>query len=351
MSSKNSYIFSEKQKQDWYFKKDTLFCSVRKEKILNAKPKLDEKVVREWFFHQRERTAIYRKKEIENLPPPWSDDPILSQYKFVNTKRKWDRQTKWLLENVIEKQGISYENKILNSLLFRVINKWETLDLLGSVIDFETLTLKKIDVIFRNILENKAKQNPEYVFFSAAYILWWPKVNFWKYIQKREKKTEKNMILRMIKFVYYHKKELLTGILQAKSQVEVYTHLCSFSGIWKFLAYQIFVDLTYIKDFPFTEHHFVISGPGCERGINWIFIDRDGMTSEECLFWFTMNQHKIAKKYGEYWDTQEIFSFLPESERMYTLMDMENSWACEIDKRCRTLFAGKRPKQRYKKTI
>lgn len=35
-------------------------------------------------------------------------------------------------------------------------------------------------------------------------------------------------------------------------------------------------------------------------------------------------------------------------ERIYTLMDMENSWACEVDKRCRTLFSGKRPKQKYK---
>lgn len=133
------------------------------------------------------------------------------------------------------------------------------------------------------------------------------------------------MILRMIKFVYYNKEKFISGIKNAENQKEVCDFLASFSGIGKFLSYQMFIDMTYIKDFPFTEHNFVISGPGCERGINWIFEERDGMTSEECLFWFTLNQHKIAKKYNEEWDTEKIFSFLPKEERIYTLMDMENS--------------------------
>ena len=38
----------------------------------------------------------------------------------------------------------------------------------------------------------------------------------------------------------------------------------------------------------------------------------------------------------------ELFHFLPQAERQYTLMDMENSGACELDKRCRTLFNGKK---------
>lgn len=71
------------------------------------------------------------------------------------------------------------------------------------------------------------------------------------------------------------------------------------------------------------------------------------MSSEECLFWFTENQHAIAEIYNESWDMDEIFHFLPQAQRHYTLMDMENSGACEIDKRCRTKFNNKRPKQTY----
>ncbi|HCD1703329.1 TPA: hypothetical protein NBI10_005568, partial [Klebsiella pneumoniae] len=163
------------------------------------------------------------------------------------------------------------------------------------------------------------------------------------YLKNIEGIPENDMVIRMIKFVYYNQDKIVNGVKSSGNQFEVFEHLKSFSGIGDFLAYQIFIDLTYIPNFPFTELNFVISGPGCERGINWIFSNRDGMNSEECLFWFTINQNNIAEKYSENWNMDEIFHFLPKEERVYTLMDMENSGACEIDKRCRTKFNNKRP--------
>ncbi|MBJ9256328.1 hypothetical protein I5495_03040 [Citrobacter amalonaticus] len=328
-------------------KNDQLFCNVREMKIKTAKPILNETVVREWFYHQRERTSIYYKKEILNLPPFWTNDEILRNYKFVNTKRTWDKETKWLLKNVINNDLLSYENKILNSFLFRVINKSETLNELNAPFDFSKMTLNDINEKIRERTYNISLKNPDYVFFSAAYILGGPKVNFGKFLEKKESVVEKDMVIRMIKFVFYNQEIIVNGVKSSVNQFEVFNHLKSFSGIGDFLAYQIYVDLTYIINFPFTEMNFVISGPGCERGINWIFSNRDGMNSEECLFWFTINQDHIAEKYHEEWELDKIFHFLPKEERVYTLMDMENSGACEIDKRCRTKFGNKRPKQKY----
>ena len=331
------------------YKKDEAFSGVRKEKILSAKPVLNEEIIRQWFIHKQERTSIYYKKEILKEPAPWTDDEILSTYKFVNTKRGWDRETRWLLEKVSENKKLSYENKILNSFLFRVINKSQTMNLLGAPFDFKNIDLDFINESLRPVLQKREKESPNYVFFSAAYILGSPKVHFGKYLEEREGSVEPNMVLRMIKFVYYNQEEILSLVSRSATQKDVYDNLRKFDGIGKFLSYQIFIDLTYIKEFPFTEHNFVVSGPGCDRGIDWILKDKDGMTNEECLFWYTLNQHKIAKKYGEEWDLDEIFHFLPKEKRLYTLMDMENSGACEIDKRCRTLFSGKRPKQKYNK--
>lgn len=330
------------------YKNDQIFCNVDKNKILSAKPILNDKVIREWFFHQRERTNIYYQKEILQQPPSWTNDPILEKYKFVNTKRSWDRETKWLLKNVINNTEVSYNDKLLNCFLFRVINKGETFDLLGGAIKFSSLTLNIINNDFRTILASKSNLDDKYVFFSAAYILGGPKVNFGKYIEKLEGNRESNMIIRMLKFVYYNQDSILKGVLTSHTQLDIFNHLCTYSGIGNFLSYQIFVDFTYIDEFPFTEHNFVISGPGCERGINWIFENRDGMNSDECLFWFTSNQFKIAEKYNELWCMDSIFHFLPKENRIYTLMDMENSGACEIDKRCRTIFNNKRPKQLYR---
>lgn len=328
-------------------KNDVLYCNVSKQKIQSAKPILNEQIIKEWFYHQRERTSIYYKKEILELPPFWTTDEILKKYKFVNTKRTWDRETKWLISNVINNSSLSYDNKILNIFLFRVINKSKTLCSLDAPFNFSNMSLDYINDAIRNKLSMLACNDPSYVFFNAAYILGGPKVNFGSFLERREGKIESNMIIRMIKFVFYNQDSILKGVKNSTTQDAVYNHLKSFHGIGKFLAYQIFVDLTYLNEFPFTEHNFVVSGPGCERGINWIFANRDGMTSEECLFWFTKNQHIISEKYNESWDMDEVFHFLPKNERLYTLMDMENSGACEIDKRCRTKFNNKRPKQIY----
>ncbi|MCP4523880.1 MAG: hypothetical protein GY828_06725 [Candidatus Gracilibacteria bacterium] len=328
------------------FKQDTLFCGVRQEKILSAQPILNEIIIKEWFFHQRERTNIYYKKEILGESAPWTDDEILQKYKFVNTKRTFDRESRYLLKNIVHNSSLTYQEKILNCILFRVINKGETFDIFGG-----SLSFFQDNIHFDNLkkkLNNKSTSEPDYVFFSAAYILGSPKVHFGKYLEEKEGKVEKNMVMRMIKFIHYEKENIIEGITSSKNQKEICDFLSTYPGIGKFLSYQMFVDFTYIEDFPFTEHNFVVSGPGCARGLNWIFKNKDGMTDEECLFWFTLNQHKIAKKYNEEWNPQEIFHFLPKDQQLYTLMDMENSGACEIDKRCRTLFSGKRPKQRYK---
>lgn len=328
-------------------KNDQLYCNVQERKIKLANPTLNENVIKEWFHHQRERTSIYHKKEILNLPPFWTNDEILKKYKFVNTKRTWDRETKWLLNNVIKNNHLTYENKLLNSFLFRVINKSSTLEKINAPFDFSNMNIDYINTIIREKTHSISLINPDYVFFSAAYILGGPKVNFGRYLEAMEGRTETDMILRMIKFVFYNQEKIVKGVKSAANQLEVFNHLKSFPGIGKFLAYQIFIDFTYIVNFPFTEMNFVVAGPGCERGINWIFSNRDGMNSEECLFWFTINQHRIAENYKEKWDMDEIFHFLPKEERTYTLMDMENSGACEIDKRCRTKFSNKRPKQKY----
>lgn len=328
-------------------KNDQLFCNVREMKIKTSKPILNEAVIREWFYHQRERTSIYYKKEILNLPPYWTEDKILRNYKFVNTKRTWDKETKWLLTNITNNDKLSYDNKILNSFLFRVVNKSDTFKEIDAPFDFTNMTIRDINEKIREKTLNISTKKPGYVFFSAAYILGGPKFNFGKYLENIEGTTENDMVIRMIKFVYYNQDKIVNGVKSSRNQLEVFEHLKSFSGIGDFLAYQIFIDLTYLANFPFTELNFVISGPGCERGINWIFSNRDGMNSEECLFWFTINQNNIAEKYNEHWNMDEIFHFLPKEERVYTLMDMENSGACEIDKRCRTKFNNKRPKQKY----
>lgn len=50
----------------------------------------------------REREAIRVKKEDLRLPPPWTADPILAEYRFCNVRREDDRVTRWIAQHVRE---------------------------------------------------------------------------------------------------------------------------------------------------------------------------------------------------------------------------------------------------------
>ena len=49
-----------------------------------------------WYFAY-ERQNIFLKKE-KGLPAPWTDDPILREYKFCNSYRVNDRVSQYLLK-------------------------------------------------------------------------------------------------------------------------------------------------------------------------------------------------------------------------------------------------------------
>ena len=49
--------------------------------------------IREFYEFVSEREYIRRRRQLRPCNPPWTQDPILQQYKFCNVKRKHDRTT------------------------------------------------------------------------------------------------------------------------------------------------------------------------------------------------------------------------------------------------------------------
>jgi hypothetical protein len=95
--------------------KDKKYCGVDVEKITNPPGKIvfDEEVLRFYHLYLSERQKIYNKKELERLSPPWTSDPILSSFRFTNTRRELDKETVWLIENIVKNEKFSLEEKIL----------------------------------------------------------------------------------------------------------------------------------------------------------------------------------------------------------------------------------------------
>lgn len=325
---------------------DVLYCGVRKKKIESAQPELDPVVLKHLNNFIKRRYGIHLRKDILGEPAPWTHDKVLQEYRFTNVRREHDRETKWLLEHIVH-SSISYEDKLLNIILFRLFNKHETAELLGLPIEFS----KNPDWYpedYREVFAEAKAEDPHRVFFTGAFITGGLKTNCKGYIPKGTKDEVNLRMLYYIKFLIEH--NFVEGIKFAKTQEGVMSLITHYDGVGTFLGYQIFVDFTYIPEFPFSENEFVVSGPGCHRGLELLFRNKDGMNDAECLFWLRNNIDKVFREQVDpNWDTKRLFWDLPEEDRYMNVMSLENCF-CELSKYVRAKRGTGRPRKKYKQT-
>lgn len=77
-----------------------------------------------FFAFARERHSIYLRRQA-GQPWPWTDDPILRQYRFTCVFRELDRTTQWFRTNVREELRDKPE-VLLATVLFRWFNRITT---------------------------------------------------------------------------------------------------------------------------------------------------------------------------------------------------------------------------------
>ena len=303
--------------------KDIEYCGVDEDSIKNASPKLDWKNIKILYEWIEERYKIHLKKDVRGEEYPWTEDDILKRYRFCNVRREHDRQSRWLIENISTNENLSYSNKLLNTVLFRIFNKYQTINIFG-LIDFENVDWEEIRYRIKNFSREK------YNFFTNAFLT--------SGIKNAIKSSfpKENLVMGAIRLVNKYRGEKIIGKIKgAQNQLEVFNLLKKKKGLGDFLAYQLFVDFTYIPSFPFSENEFVVAGPGCKKGLDLIFRDFGPMSYEEALFWMRDNQHEIFEDFG--YNPEKLFSDIPKRDRMLNIMSLENIM-CEFSKYYRILM-------------
>ena len=86
-------------------------------------PVLKADNLRVWFTYIAERQRVFQKWLV-NAPPPWTDDPIIAHGRVANNFRYLDRETVWLIANVIEPLKDRPADLIFNIVLFRTYLNW-----------------------------------------------------------------------------------------------------------------------------------------------------------------------------------------------------------------------------------
>ena len=120
-------------------------------------------VFRVFFPFVAERHSIFRKR-LAGLPQPWTDDPIMEQFPFTNVFRVLDRNSQYILRNVIRKGSQALNEMFFRVLLFRTFNKietWELLDRKLGPLTWKSFSVKKYEEVLSRVYT--ALYNPAYI--------------------------------------------------------------------------------------------------------------------------------------------------------------------------------------------
>ncbi|MDT8447491.1 MAG: putative DNA base hypermodification protein [bacterium] len=265
-----------------------------------------------WEFAAKRQEVFF--KRAAGLAPPWTDDPILSEYKFTNAYRASDRVSQYLIRNVIYEGAQEPEEVLFRILIFKTFNKIETWELLKQKlgeIKYSSFSFNRY-----NRALSEAMQRGETI-YSAAYIMTSGKSAFG---HDRKHSNHLELIASMMK------SGLTRQVVACDSLEGLYELLSTFPTIGKFLAYQYAIDINYSTLVNFDENEFVVAGPGAENGIRKCFYDTGGLSNAQIISFMTENQEREFARFG--------VKFNSLWGRPLKLIDAQNLF-CETDKYAR----------------
>lgn len=261
-----------------------------------------------------ERQEIFFKRFC-GTPPPWTDDAILSTYKFTNAYRASDRVSQYLIRRVIYRDDLP-QNPVevfFRILLFKVFNKIETWELLEEEIGpvtFEDYSFKRYDAVLTKAMAVGTS------IYSAAYIM--PSAG-----SLGHEKKHRNHLALIERMIRDHVPSKLTDVKSMQRGFEI---LRGYPTIGDFLGYQYITDVNYSEITDFKETEFVIPGPGALDGIRKCFEDRGGLAEAEVIRFVADRQEREFERLG--------ISFRSLWGRRLQLIDCQNLF-CEVDKYAR----------------
>jgi hypothetical protein len=287
-----------------------------------------------WRFAAERQEIFMQRAAGESFP--WTDDPILSEYRFTNVYRASDRVSQYLIRNVIFNGDQSPNEVFFRVLLFKIFNKIETWELLvrnfgtPNCLDFNTEHYGK--VLSREIESGCA-------IYSAAYIMpSGPKSSH----PGRKHDFHLSLLKDMLQ------NGLPERIVEAGKLQSTYNLLLSCPSIGPFLAYQFTIDLNYSDLLQADEMEFVVPGPGALDGIAKSFAASADFSPVDIIRMVTENQSVEFERLG--------LTFRSLWGRQLQLIDCQNIF-CEISKYARVRhpeIAGianrTRIKQKYRRS-
>jgi thymidylate kinase len=264
-----------------------------------------------WRFAAMRQDVFF--KRVYHALPPWTNDPILSHFKFTNAYRASDRVSQFLIRSVIYQGDQRPDEVFFRTILFKLFNKIETWQLMEKALG--PLTARTFDLDSFDAVLTRAMARKQTI-YSAAYIM--PSGG-----KHGEPKKHRNHLALLRSMLADGVPE---RIRHMKRMRDVFEILRSYPMIGDFLAYQYATDLNYSELTSFSEMEFVVPGPGARDGIRKCFKDLGGLNESDII-------KLVVDRQDKEFERLEI-EFKSLWGRPLQLIDCQNLF-CEVDKYAR----------------
>lgn len=274
------------------------------------------------YLNERERI---RQKREAGEPGPWTDDPILSRYKFTNIKRDDDRTTRWLKKNWYDpNRDQPLEIIAINCAIARYFGSIEFCAAIGFQKSWNP------DFLIATATERLATRKKV---FTGAYII------------TNAGSTDPKQIVVVSQFLTPLRYRLgdLVMIAQRNRWQDVAEFLQRQPGIGAFMSKEIALDmmLTPLLENASDKLTWSPAGPGAIRGLNRLW-DRPlqaSLTQPQALL-------QMQNLLGKLQSDNAFESHMPTIGVDYGVTDLQFS-LCELDKYLRVKNGEGRPRSCY----
>jgi hypothetical protein len=265
-----------------------------------------------WRF-AAERQNIFFKRAA-GQPTPWTDDRILSRFRFTNVYRASDRVSQYLISKVQYLGAQDAPSLFFRTILFKLFNRIETWDLLKNT-NGEPSPDRNFERLYERVLDDAMKAGK--TIYSGAYIM---PSGTGTYAYERKHHSHLAILSKMMNDDFPERMRTCRTMEQA------FRLLRSVPTFGDFLAYQYVIDLNYSTLTNFDESEFVMPGPGARSGIRKCFKQTGSYNESDIIRWMVDHQEEEFAARG--------ITFQSLWGRRLQLIDCQNLF-CEVDKYCR----------------
>lgn len=281
-----------------------------------SSPRLDASLVCEFFLLAGEREHI-RKAKAAGEPRPWTEDPVLNEYRFCNVRREDDRTTVWFRQNIRAPLAERPVDVTLATVVFRWFNRIETGEVLKPM-----LLAGRWDPVWVHNQLHKVKP-----VVTGAYMI----------------KTPAGMskVRGICQCVDFFVREGMhhdvTHNLGSHTLRGFHEGLMEVPYLGGFMAYEVVSDLRWtcvLRDAP-DILTWCYLGPGAARGLQWLTGEEFNRNSDlQQALMLDLCQELLAESRKQWvhtpWEMREV-----------------EHWLCEYDKWKRGTVEKQRLKRRY----